>query len=86
MRKGEATMHLELTTEQAQALNTLLEQSLRELSHEIAATDNAGYRADLSEYRERLVEVSGALGLRLTGAPAGAPAPGFVRELAHPGD
>ena len=38
-------MHLELTIEQAQALNRLLEQSLRELSHEIAATDNAEYRA-----------------------------------------
>jgi hypothetical protein len=87
--KGEATMHLELTMEQVQALNTLLEQSSRELSHEIAATDNAAYRADLSEYRDRLVEVTGALSRLLTEAPSvssPAPAPGFVREFAHPGD
>ena len=82
-------MHLELTIEQAQALNKLLEQSLRELSHEIAATDNAKFRADLSEYRDCLVEVSGALNPLLTGAPGvspSPPAPGFVRELAYPGD
>jgi hypothetical protein len=84
-------MHLELTIEQAQALNRLLGQSLRELSHEIAATDNAEFRADLSEYRDCLVEVTGALSRLLTEAPgvslpAPDPASGFVRELAHPGD
>ena len=80
-------MHLELSIEQAQALNRLLEQSLRELSHEIAATDNAEFRADLSEYRDCLVAVSGSLGRLLTETPgASPPTPGFVRELAHPGD
>ncbi len=84
-------MHLELTIEQAQALNRLLEQSLRELSHEIAATDNAEFRAHLSEYRHSLVKVTGALGRLLTEAPSVSsppptPPPGFVRELAHPGD
>jgi hypothetical protein len=80
-------MHLELTIEQAQALNRLLEQSLRELSHEIAATDNAEFRADLSEYRDRLVEVTGALSRLVTEAPGVSPlAPGLVHELAHPGD
>ncbi len=80
-------MHLEMTMEQAQALNTLLEQSLRELSHEIAATDNAAYRTDLSDYRDRLVHVREALSRLLAEAPAvSAPPPGFVHELAHPGD
>jgi len=80
-------MHLELTIKQVQALNRLLEQSLRELSHEIAATDNAAYRAALSEYRGCLIEVSGALDQLLAETPgASSPAPEFVRELAHPGD
>ncbi len=43
-------MQLELTMEQAQQLKTLLEQSLPELSHEIAATDNTLYRAELHAY------------------------------------
>ena len=80
-------MHLELTIEQAQALNTLLEQSLRELSHEIAGTDNAAYRADLSEYRDHLIELTGALERLLTDTPGGSsPGPEFIREFAHPGD
>ena len=82
-------MLLELTMEQAQALNKLLEQSLRELSHEIAATDNAEFRADLSKYRDRLVAIAGALSSLLTEAPGVSPpasVPGFVRELAYPGD
>jgi hypothetical protein len=80
-------VHLELTIEQARALTRLLEQSLRELSHEIAATDNAEFRADLSEYRDCLVEVTGALSRRVTEDPGvSPPAPGLVHELAHPGD
>jgi hypothetical protein len=80
-------MHLELTIEQAEALNRLLEQSLRELSHEIAATDNAEFRADLSKYRDFLVEVTGALSRLVTKAPGVSPlAPGLDHKLAHPGD
>jgi len=80
-------MRLELTMEQAQELKTLLEQSLPELSHEIAATDNAAYRAELSTYRDRLVEVTAALTRLLAAAPSSPPAPaGLVRELVHPGD
>ena len=80
-------MNLELTMEQVQALDTLLEQSLRELSHEIAATDNAAYRVDLSEYRDRLVAVTGTLSRLLKEAPGvSSPAPKLVREFVHPGD
>jgi hypothetical protein len=80
-------MHLELTIEQAQALNRLLEQSLRELSHEISATDNAEFRTDLSSYRDRLVEVTGALSRMVTETPGFSLMPsGLVQELTHPGD
>lgn len=80
-------MHLEMTMEQAQALDSLLQQSLRELSHEIAATDNPAYRAELNEYRDRLTGVREALSRLLTEAPTTSAAPpGIVHELAHPGD
>lgn len=82
-------MHLDLTVEQARALNRLLERSLPELSYEIAATDNAAYRGGLCDDRDRLVEVIGALTRLVTEAPEvspPAPALGLVRELAHPGD
>ncbi len=80
-------MQLELTIEQAQELKTLLEQSLPELSHEIAATDNTAYRAGLNVYRDRLVEVTEALSRLLAAAPAAQLPPAeLVRELAHPGD
>ncbi|HLN40836.1 MAG TPA: hypothetical protein VK215_00170 [Acidimicrobiales bacterium] len=80
-------MQLELTVEQAQELKTLLEQSLPELSHEIAATDNTVYRAGLNVYRDRLVEVTEALSRLLAAAPgAQLPPAELVRELAHPGD
>jgi len=80
-------MQLELTMEQAQQLKTLLEQSLPELSHEIAATDNTQYRAELNAYRDRLVEVTEALSRLLAAAPGEPPrSTELVRELAHPGD
>ena len=80
-------MQLELTMEQAQQLKTLLEQSLPEMSHEIAATDNTLYRAELNAYRDRLVEVTEALSRLLAAAPGAPPASTeLVRELAHPGD
>jgi len=80
-------MQLELTMDQAQELKTLLEQSLPELSHEIAATDNTVYRAELVAFRDRLVEVTEALSRLLAAAPGSQPPPQeLVRELAHPGD
>ncbi len=81
-------MNLELTPEQAEALEVLLSQYLPELSHEIAGTDNAEYRSKLTRRREALVEVQEALA-RLGSFPAFPPkssAEGLERELAHPGD
>lgn len=80
-------MNLVLTDAQGEELYDLLEVSLRELTHEIAATDNASYRVSLQDRRRRLSEVAGALG-RLLALPAPATDNGavFERELAHPGD
>lgn len=54
-------MELTLSGEQARELATLVEEGLRELSHEIANTDNASFRARLSERREHLRAVAEAL-------------------------
>ena len=62
-------MNLELTAEQAEAVEVLLRQYLPELSHEIAGTDNAEYRSELTRRREGLVEVQEAL-VRLLASPA----------------
>jgi LPS O-antigen subunit length determinant protein (WzzB/FepE family) len=81
-------MNLELTAEQAEAVEVLLRQYLPELSHEIAGTDNAEYRSKLTRRRKGLVEVQEAL-VRLLASPAFPPkssAKGLERELAHPGD
>ena len=58
-------MELKLTREQAEDLEGLLETSLRELSSEIAATDNMDYRAGLRTRRVHLAEVAETLGLLL---------------------
>jgi len=78
-------VHLDLTGEQAQALSTLLEQSLPELSHEIAATDNAAYRADLIAHRAHLADVTKTISRLLTAQGASPLPKKLVRELAHPG-
>jgi hypothetical protein len=81
-------MHLDLTIEQARALHRLLDRSLGELSHEIAATDNAAFRGELSDYRDCLVAVAEAITRLVAEGPEVsplAPAPGLARELAHPG-
>jgi hypothetical protein len=81
-------MNLALTTEQAEELEAVLGVALRELTHEIAATDNAGYRAELTARRSRLVEISERLGRQLlvpsTFDDDGAEA--LFREMAWPGD
>ena len=47
-------MKLDFDREQAEEVEALVAVSLRELSHEIAATDNASYRAQLVQRRNRL--------------------------------
>jgi hypothetical protein len=78
-------MQLELTPEQAREMKVLLDQTLRDMSHEIAATDNPTYRGRLAARRRLLTEVDGAVGALLAGpGPAGgATVPD--RELSHPG-
>jgi hypothetical protein len=80
-------VQLTLTKEHAFALWALLDGSLREMSHEIAATDNAAFRARLVERRRQLAEVADSLDELLTVQPT--PETGgsdaVIRELARPG-
>ena len=83
-------MDLKLTREQAAHLEELLDAYLRELSSEITATDNPGYRAGLRARRASLAEVADALGLLVSSAPAepGSVSPALWElklEQAHPG-
>ncbi len=54
-------MQLELSDEETEALRQLLDGSLRELTSEIADTDNATYRKGLSQYRETLRAIQSRL-------------------------
>lgn len=54
-------MELTLSDAEAGELLELVEINLADLSHEIAATDNATFRASLQERRERLEAVAGKL-------------------------
>ncbi len=62
-------MRIELTDEEAMDLAELLRGALGELSTEIAATDNAGYRDRL---RSRRVSLEAVLGKVDAAAAAGA--------------
>ncbi len=55
-------MTLQLSDEQAAELRSLLDAALRDLSHEIAATDNADFRSGLRQNREVLESVRHGLG------------------------
>jgi hypothetical protein len=55
-------MELRLDDEEATELAQLLADTLRELSSEIANTDNAEYRRTLRARRERLEHIVQALG------------------------
>jgi hypothetical protein len=80
-------MNLALTDSQAEELHLLLEQGLRDMSHEIAATDNALYRVDLVERRQLLASVSARLrDLRSVPVAATDTGEALERELARPGD
>ena len=59
-------MQLELSDEQARDLRELLEVGVSDLSHEIAATDNASYRSELTARRDRLASVAAILAERGT--------------------
>jgi hypothetical protein len=50
-------MDLRLSDEQVGELQSLLDATLRDLSHEIAATDNADYRAGLRHRRDVLATI-----------------------------
>ncbi|HTT87569.1 MAG TPA: hypothetical protein VMF60_09395 [Acidimicrobiales bacterium] len=78
-------MRLEITTEQARAVKGLLAEALRDMSHEIAATENPAYRAGLVARRQLLTEVDGAIGALLVGPGPAGDATVPARELAHPG-
>jgi hypothetical protein len=54
-------MHLNLTEDQAGELRALLNETLRDMSHEIAATDNSQYRARLMARRHALEGVAGSM-------------------------
>lgn len=77
-------MNLEMTDQQGSDVDALLEVTLRELSHEIAATDNSHYRAELVARRDRLAEVAAAL-RPLVRSRTFAEAEAVERELSHPG-
>lgn len=79
-------MKLELTDAQAVVLRDLLEESLREMSHEIAATDNAAFRARLAERRSALEHMVVALGHAMDGHSEVRGWSELERELARPGD
>ncbi|HET6966088.1 MAG TPA: hypothetical protein VFH58_15035 [Acidimicrobiales bacterium] len=77
-------MNLEMTERQASELDALLEAALRELSYEIAATDNARHRAEMAARRDRLAEVAAAVHA-LVRPRAFDEAEAVERELSHPG-
>lgn len=54
---------MELTLSEAEGAELLevVELNIPDLSHEIAATDNAAFRAGLAERRERLESIAGRL-------------------------
>jgi hypothetical protein len=54
-------MKLEIADDDVDELRTVLDGVLRDLSHEIAGTDNAEFRASLRQQRERIQRVRQAL-------------------------
>jgi hypothetical protein len=55
-------MELNLSDEEVDELRVLLDQAIRDLSPEIAGTDNPAYRSGLRGRRELLREIRGRLG------------------------
>ena len=55
-------MNLELGDAEAAVLAEVLDTTLSDLSHEIAATDNASYRQELRERRDVIQRLKDRLG------------------------
>ena len=55
-------MQIELTDDESSELRLLLDEALRDLSHEIADTDNARFRQGLRHRRTALSAISHQLG------------------------
>jgi hypothetical protein len=65
----EVDMELTLSRNQAVVMVDVLTGILREMSHEIAATDNPHFRSGLLERRRTLQEVERAVRAGLEGTP-----------------
>lgn len=55
-------MEIHLGSEEVEALKAVLDDALRDLSHEIADTDNASFREGLRARRELLQGIRATLG------------------------
>ena len=63
-------MQLTLTDHETHLLHHALESYLKELRGEIVDTDNAGFRRDLREERDALMEICSRLEQSTTTAPS----------------
>jgi len=79
-------VRLELTDEQGRELQDLLVSTLGDMSHEIAATDDAAFRARLVHRRQLMADVAALLQSATTTVVELDGPSELVRELAHPGD
>lgn len=77
-------MRIELTSDQAAGLVSLLRRELRELTGEMAASTDSRRREELSLRHDLLDGVVQAIGTA-EGLGAGESSP-LEREMAHPGD
>lgn len=57
-----AVVQLDLDDAEAETLRVMLDDALRDMSHEIADTDNASFRGELRSRRELLQRVRVKLG------------------------
>ncbi len=62
-------MHLDLTDDAASLLREILNSAVRDLSHEIADTDNSTYRAELRDRRDAVRSILDDVGGPLPDAP-----------------
>jgi len=67
-------MTFQLTSDEAGDIVALVREELRDMSYEIAATDNSRYRAHLAERRQALLDVVNRLSKPVAPSEGGAPA------------